>query len=132
MRDPEPARQLPRARVLLVAHDRRYRAVTATLLSQRGYTVTASGREDDVVELAVRERADVVVIDATSSLTAAARQAARLDSLRPRVGVVAVAANSSTGLTALPVLPKWASFDQLSAAIERAGAQRTRSGHAGV
>ncbi|MGA9859986.1 MAG: hypothetical protein WBQ18_19125 [Solirubrobacteraceae bacterium] len=116
------------ARVLVVAGDRRYRSVTATLLTQRGYAVSAGARHEDIVELAVRERADVVVIDASASLTAAACQAARLDALRPRVGVVAVGAEPVTGLTALPVLPKWGSFDALFAAIDRAGESHSRPG----
>lgn len=115
------------ARVLLVAADRRYRTVTATLLSQRGFAVTSDCGEDDLLELAVRERADVVVIDATTSLTAAACQAARLDALRPRVGVVAVSADSRSGLAALPVLPKWGEFEDLFEAVERAGRSEATS-----
>lgn len=108
------------ARILLFADDRRYRALAATLLAQRGHAVAVAGRDDDIVELARRVRADVVVIDAGSSLTAAAKQAARLDSLRPRVGVVTVSGESDRGLVALPVLAKWASFDDVLAAIDRA------------
>jgi CheY-like chemotaxis protein len=108
------------ARVVLIGDDRRFRAVAATLLSQRGYTVAVGGTADDVLALALRERADVVVIDATASLTTAARQAARLDWLRPRVGVVLVSAESQQGLAALPLVPKWGSFDDVFAAIDRA------------
>ncbi len=107
------------ARILLFADDRRYRALAATLLAQRGYAVAVGGRGDDVVELARRMRADVVVIDAGSSLTTAARHAARLDTLRPRVGVVTVSGESDRGLVALPVLAKWSSFDEVLAAIDR-------------
>jgi DNA-binding NtrC family response regulator len=121
MRDVQTALNRPRSRVLLVANDRRYRAVTATLLSQRGYDVAAGSGDEDVVELAVRERAQVVVLDASSSLTEAACQVARLDSLRPRVGVVAVSTDSGSRLAALPVLAKWCEFDELSAAVDRAG-----------
>lgn len=109
------------ARVLVVAADRRYRTVTATLLAQRGFDVTADCGEDDLLELAVRERVDVVVIDASASLTAAARQRARLDALRPPVAVVAVSDESRTGLAALPVLPKWGQFEELLEAVARAG-----------
>lgn len=110
-----------RSRVLVVAGDRRFRAVTTTLLAQRGYPVAVAGQDQDIVELAVRERADVVVIDAGPSLTATACQAARLDALAPRVGVVAVGPEADAGLAALPVLDKWGSVDELFAAIDRAG-----------
>jgi CheY-like chemotaxis protein len=118
----------PTRRVLLVADDRRFRALASTLLSQRGYTVSVCVSRADVAELAVREAADVVVIDASASLTAAAREAARLGSLTPPVGIVAVSADSSLGLATLPVLPKWSPFDALFAAIERAYADSERDG----
>jgi len=115
-------------RVLVIASDRRFRAVAATLLTQRGYAVAVGGRGEDIAELAVRERADVVIIDASASLTVAAREAARLGSLRPRVGVVAVSDGSGHGLAALPVLPKWSSFDEVFRAIDRARADSARGG----
>jgi hypothetical protein len=114
-----PLRNGACTRVLVIASDRRFRSVAATLLTQRGYTVAVGGRGEDVIELAIRERADVVVIDASASLTVAAREAARLGSLRPRVEVVAVSDGSGHGLAALPLLPKWSSFDELFEAIDR-------------
>jgi CheY-like chemotaxis protein len=107
-------------RVLLAADDRRFRALACTLLSRRGYAVTVCTRGEDLVDAAVRERADVVVIDASASLTAAAREAARLGALKRPVGIVAVSGDPHTGLAALPVIPKWSPFQALSAAIERA------------
>jgi hypothetical protein len=115
---PAPAPAAPRAQVLLVGNDRRFRAVAATLLARRGYAVTV-GDDDDVVAMAVRSRADVVVIDAGTSLTAAARKAARLDALRPRVTVLTVGDETGEGLTALPVLFKWSCFDEVLAVIDR-------------
>ncbi|MFZ0043829.1 MAG: hypothetical protein WAK93_21140 [Solirubrobacteraceae bacterium] len=110
----------PAPRVLVIASDRRFRALTATLLTQRGYPVSVGGHGVDVAELAVRERADVVVLDASASLTAAAREAARLGQLRPRVAVVAVGTDRTDGLAALPVHAKWGSFEELLGAITRA------------
>ena len=108
-----------RAQVLLVGNDRRFRAVASTLLSRRGHAVTVGGPDDDVVDLAVRARADVVLIDAGASLTAAARQAARLDALRPRVTVFTVGEESGEGLATLPVLFKWSCLHQVMDAIDR-------------
>jgi hypothetical protein len=124
----QPVRARPGIRVLVIASDRRFRAVAATLLTQRGYTVAVGGRGEDITELAVAERADVVIIDASASLTVAAREAARLGSLRPRVGVVAVSDGSGNGLAALPVLPKWSSFDEVFEAIDRVRAAGSRAG----
>jgi CheY-like chemotaxis protein len=113
-------------RVLLVADDRRFRALASTLLSRRGYSVAVCARGADIVKAASSEAADVVVIDASASLTTAARDAARLGSLRPPVGIVAVSADSHSGLAALPVVPKWSPCEALFDAIERAGAEARR------
>ena len=110
----------PARRVLLVADDRRFRALASTLLSQRGYSVSVCARGADVVELARSEAVDVAVIDASASLTTAARDAARLHALRPPVGIVAVSGDSHTGLAALPVIPKWSPCEALFDAVERA------------
>ncbi len=107
-------------RVLLVADDRRFRALAGTLLTRRGYAVTVCARGEDLISAAVREAADVVVIDASSSLTAAAREAARLGALSRPVAIVAVSANPACSLAALPVIPKWSPFEDLFTAIERA------------
>lgn len=107
-------------RVLLYAEDRRFRELACTLLSGRGYAVAICSRDEDLAEAAVREAADVVLIDASASLTEAARAAARLGALNPRVGIVAVSTSAHAGLAALPVLPKWSPFETLFAAIERA------------
>lgn len=107
-------------RVLLVTSDRRFRALASTLLSQRGYAVIVSRGSADVSALAERERADVVLLDVTASLTAVARQSARLALLPTPVGVVAVSGESAGSLAALPVLAKWSSFDDVLTAVERA------------
>jgi CheY-like chemotaxis protein len=119
-------------RVLLVADDRRFRALASALLSQRGYSVSVSHHGSDVTELAVREAANVVVIDASASLTAAAQEAAKLAALTPPVGIVAVSANSDAGLVTLPVVSKWSPFEALFGAIERACLQIPTPGVSGV
>ncbi len=108
------------SRVLLVADDRRFRALAATLLSRRGYAVSVCSRRVDLVEVTRREAADVVVLDASASLTTAARDAARLSALEPPVAIVAVSTDAHPGLAALPVVSKWGPAEALFAAIERA------------
>lgn len=107
-------------RVLLAAGDRRFRAMAATLLSRRGYAVSVCARTCDLIEVARREAADVIVLDASASLTAAARDAARLSALEPPVGIVAVSSDGHPGLAALPVVSKWGPAVALFEAIERA------------
>jgi hypothetical protein len=119
---------LTRARVLLVARDRRYRAVASTLLSRRGNTVLDCHWGEGVAEVAVRERIDVVLFDASGSLTATARDAARLAVLDPPIGIVAVSEETQPGLATLPVLPKWTAFEEVFAAIERACSPCTKDG----
>src|ERR1700730_8171646 len=94
-------------RVLLVASDRRFRAVTAALLTRRGCTVTVGERMATVAELAEQDAADVVVLDAGRLLTAAARVVAQIETLDPPPGVVIVSEESEGALSAMPVLPKW-------------------------
>ena len=121
----EPPVRPWRTRVLLASSDRRFRAVASALLRQRGCAVSVHDRADEVTERASLERIEVVVLDATDSLTATAHTAARLQTLRPRVGVVAVSGDPGEQLTALPVFSKWGSFDALLQAIEQAKGRRS-------
>jgi hypothetical protein len=107
-------------RVLVVGTDRRFRSVAASLLSSRGCAVTLRDRMTDVAELAKREGAEVVVLDAGLSLTAAALEAAQIEALDPRIGIVVVGDAPEEGLSAMPVLAKWGSFDDLFHAVEQA------------
>jgi hypothetical protein len=70
----------------------------------------------------------VVLFDASASLTATARDAARLAALDPPIGIVAVSEQAQPGLVALPVLPKWTAFEEVFAAIESACPPALRDG----
>lgn len=107
-------------RVLLITSDRRFRVLAAALLTQRGCSVTLAKRMKGVAARAAHEAIDVVVLDATSSLTAATREAAEVEALEPRVGVVMVAEEAAEKLAAPLTHPKWESFDCLYGAIEAA------------
>src|SRR5437763_10915592 len=72
-------------RVLVVGSDRRFRAVAAALLARRGYSVAVGERGSAAAELVKKELADVVVLGAGTSLTAAAREAAQIETLDPPV-----------------------------------------------
>jgi uncharacterized membrane protein (UPF0127 family)/CheY-like chemotaxis protein len=118
-------------RVLLISNDRRFRTVAAALLNRRACSVTLGDRMENVVALAKRQAADVVILDASASLTAAAREAAQIESLKPAVGVVVVADDASSRLSTMPVLAKWQAFDHLHKAVVHAtGRPHTRRSHA--
>jgi len=107
-----------------VGSDRRFRSLAALLLTRRGCSVRLGKLSGDGVEVAELGATDVVVLDASSSLTAAMRGAAQIETLHPSVGVVVVGEELQGTLTAIPVVAKWGSFDDLYGAIERARAAR--------
>jgi CheY-like chemotaxis protein len=110
-------------RVLVIAHDRRFRSVASLLLAQRGCKVTTSSNASRVADLVARDGADVIVIDAGPLLTTA-RTVAAAQALRPPVGVVVVADEPESGLGDLPVLAKWGPFENIFGAIELADLDR--------
>ncbi len=111
-------------RVLLVGADRRFRLVVAALLQRRGCTVTVGDEVSGTADVAVRQRVEVVVLDAGVLPALAALEAARLEALRPSVGMVLVSENPRQAARAAIVLPKWGSFDGLYGAIVSARAER--------
>lgn len=115
-----------KTRVLLVGADRRFRSVAGVLLTRRGCSVALGDHTASLSEQVSREAPEVVVLDAGISLTEAARGAAQIEALDPPVGVVVVGEESELGLSTMPVLPKWSSFDGLYEAIERARMARAR------
>ncbi len=104
-------------RVFLISTDRRFRAVAAALFSGRGCSVTFGERMTNVVELCQREGADVVILDAGASSSAATSEAARIRRIEPRVGVVVVGEEPLDGAADMAVLPKWGPFEDLYAAV---------------
>jgi hypothetical protein len=86
--------------------------------------VTLGDGTAHIAELARQVGADVVVLDAGTSLTAAALETAPLQTLDPPVGVVVVGEEPEQGLSAMPVLAKWGAFDKFYGAVEQARATR--------
>ena len=114
------------ARLLLIAADRRFRAVATALLTRRGCSVTLGEWTASVAELATREAAEVVILEAGLSPAAAAREAAHLRTLDPPVGVVIVGEEPLDGASSIHLLSKWGSFDGLYEEIQRVRPDRTR------
>jgi hypothetical protein len=107
-------------RVLIVASDRRFRAVTAVLLTRRGCSVTVSERMAEVAELVEQQATDVVLLDAGALGDAVAPKVAEVEMLAPRIGVVIVAEGPHGSFSAAQALPKWGPFEELYGAIDRA------------
>jgi CheY-like chemotaxis protein len=107
----------PATKVLLVGADRRFRTVAAALLERRGYVVSVPDR-GDLVELAGRTGAQVVVVDAAGLPAIDALGVARLEASNPGIGIVVVSDAPGEPAPSAPVLPKWGSFDALSEAID--------------
>jgi uncharacterized membrane protein (UPF0127 family) len=108
------------SRVLLLGSDRRFLGAASALLARRGFSVGTGSASTQPVELARRERADVVVLDVGTSLTAAAHEVARFQALDPSIGLVIVGDEPQVQLAAMPVLAKWGSFEALLDAVEHA------------
>jgi uncharacterized protein len=114
----------PPARVVVLGSDERFRAVAAALLTRRGCAVTLAEPSADARTLLRKSGADVVVLDADASLTAAARKVAQLQAVEPPVGVVVVSEDPESKLSTMPVVEKWGSFAALCDAIESARPRR--------
>jgi uncharacterized protein len=114
-------------RVLVVSHDRHFRSVATMLLGHRGCRVTTTSAADRIPALVARERIDVVVLDegSSSQVHGAPDPVAAVD---PRVGAVIVNDDGSQRAGGPLTLAKWGPFEDLLAAIERAGEARGANG----
>lgn len=117
-----------RPRVLLLAPERRFRAVAGALLSQYGCDVETGEATGDVVELARRAVADVVVLDAGNFPAEAARKAAGIQAMEPRVGLVVVGDTALYARSGVLVLSKWDSFGRIYEAVQEARVDYARRG----
>jgi len=117
----EPVPRLHAVRVLVLGPDVRFLRVSRVLLSRYGFRVETSESARDIFEVVERLRINVVVVDASHSLTAAARLTAALAALPSPVRVVVVSDRpSDSAHDNLRPLHKWSAFDQLVQEIETA------------
>lgn len=110
-------------RVLVIGTDARYRERAQTVIGALGsvaFAVAEPSDPDDVAVLAHRERADVVVLDATGCEAAVARVVATLTAKVPRLGIVVVCEHLTDAARLLNALPKWGWRSELSAAVQHA------------
>ncbi|HXL44639.1 MAG TPA: hypothetical protein VN960_11360 [Gaiellaceae bacterium] len=111
---------LHRLHVLVAAQDRRFQRMAGFLLARAGLKVSVLRKVSDVLPTVERNRPDVLILDATGSLSEAARTAAVVEALHAGTTVVLVAEDDHIPeVTNLHVHPKWESFDELAANLER-------------
>jgi uncharacterized protein len=113
-------------RVLLGTRDDEFTRLAEFLLTRNGFAVESTKKIVNAVDLVWRQRLDVVVIDASESLSEAARTAAAIEALHPQVGVIIVCDDErprpSTGLE---ITEKWEALETLADDIRRSYASAT-------
>jgi DNA-binding NtrC family response regulator len=124
IRNVRPLRPL---RVLVAGRDARFGRVAGFLLARHGFEVETLRRPFDVVEAVSRLGLDVVLLDASDSLSEAARTAATLDALHPHITVVVVADEPGVHNDNLQILAKWTSLETLVLNLEAMHLGRQRS-----
>jgi len=116
MRNVRPLRPL---RVLVAARDARFNRAAGFLLARRGFDVEVLRRPSALLDTVSRTGIDVVIVDASDSVSDTARAVAALEALHPHTTVVVVADDPAEGDGgALRVLPKWTSLETLVANLE--------------
>ena len=112
-------RSLRPLRVLVAARDARFGRVAGFLLARRGFDVEILPRPSKVLDAVSRTGVDVVIVDASDSVSEAARTVAALEALHPHLTVVVVADDpaDADGAT-LRILPKWTSLETLVLNLE--------------
>jgi ActR/RegA family two-component response regulator len=115
----ENVRSLRPQRVLVITRDRRYLRTVGFLLARAGFAVDRAERVSEAFELVDRHQPDVVVVDASGSIPAAARLAAAIEGLRPGARVLVVSEDGErSAAVSLRLFPKW-SVEKLVSEIAR-------------
>ena len=113
-------------RVLLGTRDEQFLRLAEFLLTRNGFAVETTKKIATAVDLVWRHRLDVVVRDASDSLSEAARTAAAIEALHPQVAVVIVCDDERPKpATGLPIKEKWEALETLSDDIRRSYASAT-------
>ena len=106
-------------RVLLVSPDRRFVGLARLLLTRDDLVVDAVSDPAEVLGR-VHAGAQVVVLDGSRAMAAAATTVAELESLCPHVAVVVLCEESERRLSKLRALSKWGSLEQLASEVRLA------------
>jgi len=113
----EPLRPI---RVLVSSHDRRFLAAAAFLLARRRFWVESVRGREALLARVEATGVDVVVLDATDSVAAAARVAGAIEGRHPRTRVILLTEDATEPAGALRILPKWGALERLGEEIVHA------------
>jgi uncharacterized protein len=106
-------------RVLLGSRDDRFLRLARFLLTRNDFAVESTKRLPSAVASVERHGIDFVVLDASDSLSEAARTVAAIEALNPQVGVLLVCdADRPRPTTGLNVVEKWHALETLADEIK--------------
>lgn len=114
--------RLHEMRTLVIARDLAFRQRALTVLADLGsvaFAVAPIEPAAEIVDLITRERADVVVLDATGCAPAVARVVHELCEVAPRIGVVLVGSRDDRSHR-LHTIDKWGWAEELTRAVQQA------------
>jgi DNA-binding NtrC family response regulator len=112
-------RPLRPLRVVVAAADARFGRVAGFLLARRGFEVELLRRPSDVLDVVFEKGVDIVILDATGSLSEAERSHAAIEASHPHVTVILVADEvAETRYGTQQILPKWTSLETLILNLE--------------
>jgi DNA-binding NtrC family response regulator len=115
---------------LLATRDDDFMRLAHFLLTRNGFTVETTKKMSQAVDLVGRYWMDVVVLDASDSLSEAARTVAAIEALHPQVSVLLVSDDERPKPNAaLNVADKWEAVETLTEDMRR-HEQRPRGRHA--
>jgi uncharacterized membrane protein (UPF0127 family) len=113
-------------RVLLATRDEDFLRLAGFLLTRNGFAVESTKKIVNAVDLVGRQGLDVVVLDASDSLSEVARTVAAIEALHPQVGVLVVCDDERPRpTTGLKVAEKWEALETLTDDIRRSFASAT-------
>jgi CheY-like chemotaxis protein len=109
--------------LVLLTSEWSYRIVMSMLLTRRGYTVVAGGL-GEARQLLLRERPDVVLLDAGELPAQLEHTLTLARKLAVSASVIVVAGRASAPSRGIPVLARWAPLGELLAVLERPRRER--------
>jgi hypothetical protein len=105
--------------VLLGSRDDRFLRLARFLLTRNDFVVESTKRLPSAVEYVERHGSDVVVLDASDSLSEAAKTVAAIEALNPEVRVLLVCDSDRPRPTSgLNVMEKWQALESLADEIK--------------
>jgi CheY-like chemotaxis protein len=112
--------------VLLASRDEEFVRLAHFLLTRNGFAVESAKKIVNAVDLVGRQRLDVVVLDASDSMSETARTVAAIEALHPQVGVLVICDDERPRpTTGLDVMDKWEALETLADDIRGSYASAT-------